>query len=38
VNDEDRLFANLRGRGLKGDLWRYLARLRLGRALGPAGA
>jgi radical SAM superfamily enzyme YgiQ (UPF0313 family) len=33
VNDEDALFARLRGRGLKGDLWRYVARLRLGRAL-----
>jgi len=33
VNDEERLFARLRGRGLKGDLWRYLTRLRLGRAL-----
>ena len=27
VNDEEDLFATLRGRGLKGDLWRYLARL-----------
>jgi radical SAM superfamily enzyme YgiQ (UPF0313 family) len=33
VNDEVALFARLRGRGLKGDLWRYLTRLRLGRAL-----
>jgi radical SAM superfamily enzyme YgiQ (UPF0313 family) len=33
VNDEEALFARLRGRGLKGDLWRYVARLRLGRAL-----
>ncbi len=33
VNDEERLFARLRGRGLRGDLWRYVARLRLGRAL-----
>src|SRR5437667_392359 len=33
VNDEERLFARLRGRGLKGDLWRYVSRLRLGRAL-----
>jgi radical SAM superfamily enzyme YgiQ (UPF0313 family) len=33
VNDENALFARLRGRGLKGDLWRYVARLRLGRAL-----
>lgn len=35
VNDEEALFARLRGRGLKGDLWRYLPRLRLGRALAP---
>jgi radical SAM superfamily enzyme YgiQ (UPF0313 family) len=34
VNDEERLFATLRGRGLRGDLWRYVARLGLGRALG----
>jgi len=33
VNDEERLFAELRGRGVRGDLWRYLARLGLGRAL-----
>jgi radical SAM superfamily enzyme YgiQ (UPF0313 family) len=33
VNDEERLFATLRGRGLKGDLWRYVTRLGLGRAL-----
>ena len=33
VNDEDALFARLRGRGLKGDLWRYVSRLRLGRAI-----
>jgi len=33
VNDEERLFARLRGRGLKGELWRYLPRLGLGRAL-----
>jgi hypothetical protein len=33
VNDEERLFAELRGRGLKGDLWRYVSRLSLGRAL-----
>jgi len=37
VNDEERLFARLRGRGLKGDLWRYVSRLRLGRALAAAG-
>jgi radical SAM superfamily enzyme YgiQ (UPF0313 family) len=34
VNDDEALFAQLRGRGLKGDLWRYVTRLRLGRALG----
>jgi hypothetical protein len=33
VNDEERLFARLRGRGLKGELWRYIPRLGLGRAL-----
>ena len=33
VNDEERLFAELRGRGIKGDLWRYVSRLSLGRAL-----
>ncbi len=33
VNDEERLFATLRGRGLKGDLWRYVTRIRLGQAL-----
>jgi radical SAM superfamily enzyme YgiQ (UPF0313 family) len=33
VNDEERLFARLRGRGLKGDLWRYVSRLRVGQAL-----
>jgi radical SAM superfamily enzyme YgiQ (UPF0313 family) len=33
VNDEAGLFATLRGRGLKGDLWRYVSRLGLGRAL-----
>jgi radical SAM superfamily enzyme YgiQ (UPF0313 family) len=33
VNDEEQLFATLRGRGLKGDLWRYVSRLRLGQAL-----
>jgi radical SAM superfamily enzyme YgiQ (UPF0313 family) len=38
VNDEERLFARLRGRGLKGDLWRYVARLGLGRALAAAPA
>jgi radical SAM superfamily enzyme YgiQ (UPF0313 family) len=38
VNDEEQLFAALRGRGLKGDLWRYVSRLRLGRALAPGTA
>ncbi len=38
VNDETALFARLRGRGLKGDLWRYLTRLSLGRALATARA
>jgi radical SAM superfamily enzyme YgiQ (UPF0313 family) len=33
VNDEEQLFRTLRGRGLKGDLWRYIVRLGLGRAL-----
>src|SRR6185503_10409968 len=33
VNDEEGLLAALRGRGLKGDLWRFVSRLRLGRAL-----
>lgn len=33
VNDEEHLFSTLRGRGFKGDLWRYVPRLRLGRAL-----
>ncbi|HKA89973.1 MAG TPA: radical SAM protein, partial [Haliangiales bacterium] len=36
INDEEQVFATLRGRGLKGDLWRYLTRLRLGRALADA--
>lgn len=36
VNDEEDLFAALRGRGLRGDLWRYVSRLRLGRALAVA--
>jgi hypothetical protein len=38
VNDEESLFALLRGRGLRGDLWRYVSRLRLGAALAPARA
>lgn len=37
VNDEEALFARLRGRGLKGDLWRYLPKLRLGQALAAGG-
>jgi radical SAM superfamily enzyme YgiQ (UPF0313 family) len=38
VNDELGLFERLRGRGLKGDLWRYVTRLRLGQAIarGPS--
>ena len=36
INEEEQVFATLRGRGLKGDLWRYLTRLRLGRALADA--
>jgi radical SAM superfamily enzyme YgiQ (UPF0313 family) len=36
VNDEESLYAALRGRGLKGDLWRYVSRLNLGRALATA--
>jgi hypothetical protein len=34
--DEEALHARLRGRGLKGDLWRFVARLRLGQSLGGA--
>src|SRR5262249_52280728 len=37
VNDEAELFATLRGRGLKGDLWRYVSRLRLGQAIAQRG-
>lgn len=37
VNDEPAVHDSLRGRGLKGDLWRYLARLRVGTAI-PAAA
>jgi radical SAM superfamily enzyme YgiQ (UPF0313 family) len=33
TGDGEALFARLRGRGLKGDLWRYVPRLPLGRAL-----
>jgi hypothetical protein len=38
VNDEERLFARLRGRGLKGDLWRYVSRLRVGQAIAAGAA
>ena len=38
VNDDAALFARLRGRGLKGDLWRYLPRVRLGAAIASGGA
>jgi radical SAM superfamily enzyme YgiQ (UPF0313 family) len=31
--DEDALHARLRGRGLKGDLWRFVSRLRLGQSV-----
>jgi radical SAM superfamily enzyme YgiQ (UPF0313 family) len=34
--DEETLHARLRGRGLKGDLWRFVSRLRLGQSLGGA--
>jgi len=37
INDEEQLFATLRGRGLKGDLWRYVTRLGLGRAIAGTG-
>jgi radical SAM superfamily enzyme YgiQ (UPF0313 family) len=37
VNDEERVHALLRGRGLKGDLWRLLGRLGIGRALAHRG-
>jgi radical SAM superfamily enzyme YgiQ (UPF0313 family) len=33
VNDEEALLGRLRGRGLKGDMWRYVSRLRMGMAL-----
>jgi radical SAM superfamily enzyme YgiQ (UPF0313 family) len=33
VNDEEQLLGTLRGRGLKGDMWRYVSRLRMGVAL-----
>lgn len=33
VNDEEALAAMLRGRGVKGDLWRYTSRRHLGRAV-----
>jgi len=38
VNDEAAVHDALRGRGLKGDLWRYLARLRVGTAIPQAAA
>jgi hypothetical protein len=31
--DEETLHAKLRGRGLKGDLWRFVSRLRLGQSV-----
>ncbi|HWP66736.1 MAG TPA: radical SAM protein [Candidatus Limnocylindria bacterium] len=34
--DEEALHARLRGRGLKGDLWRFVSRLRLGHSLAGA--
>jgi hypothetical protein len=34
--DEQALHARLRGRGLKGDLWRFVARLRVGRSVAGA--
>jgi hypothetical protein len=38
VNDEEALHAQLRGRGLKGDLWRLLGRLGVGMSIaGSAG-
>ena len=37
-NDAERLFARLRGRGLKGDLWRYVSRLRVGQAIAAGAA
>jgi radical SAM superfamily enzyme YgiQ (UPF0313 family) len=33
ISNDEQLFLTLRGRGLKGDLWRYVSRLPLGRAL-----
>jgi radical SAM superfamily enzyme YgiQ (UPF0313 family) len=33
VNDEDRVVATLRGRGVKGDLWRFVSGRRLGHAI-----
>ena len=33
VNDEDELLGKLRGRGLKGDMWRYVSKLRMGAAI-----
>jgi hypothetical protein len=34
--DEETLHARLRGRGLKGDLWRFVSRLRLGQSVSGA--
>jgi radical SAM superfamily enzyme YgiQ (UPF0313 family) len=33
ADDDEALFARLRGRGMRGDLWRFVSRLRLGQAL-----
>lgn len=38
ITDEGAIHDALRGRGLKGDLWRYLARLRVATALPASGA
>ena len=36
LDDEDAIVAQLRGRGIKGDLWRFAPARRLGRALSRA--
>jgi len=36
MNDEDEVVARLRGRGVKGDLWRFAPNRRIGRALSTA--
>jgi len=36
MNDEDEVVARLRGRGVKGDLWRFAQNRRIGRALSTA--